>query len=163
MVGVLDAVKSESNVASWVRSGGLLGGKELPPPQPQEEEADEATAPAIEESAPPSSYQLEPGPKPSSEVVPPVIEGSQEPIVNGEDHVTSAGAHLTPPTPQADAPLLVELEPWAEDEGNVRHWVDRGVVALKELGIAVVPGVIPTVEEADRELHLFQGDGDVPF
>ncbi|KAJ8502413.1 hypothetical protein ONZ45_g11786 [Pleurotus djamor] len=161
VVGVLDAVKLQSNVASWVRSGGLLGGKELPP-QAQEEDADEASAPVTEASAPPVAHHLEPAPTPSSEIAP-VVADIQRPIVNGEDHVMSADAQPARPIPQADAPLLVELEPWAEDEGNLRYWVDRGVVALKELGIEVVPGVIPTVEEADRELHLFQGDGDVPF
>ncbi|KAL4258247.1 FCP1 homology domain-containing protein [Pleurotus pulmonarius] len=122
VIGALDAIKWESNVAGWIRGGGLSingvdGAGPLQVEDPQLTSTSLPTSPAAD--PPPSSPPSSP-PLPS----PPEVEHTAEERVAGGM--------------------------WFEESPNVIAWAARGLSALKALGVVVVTGVVPIEEEEKR-------------
>lgn len=119
VIGVLDAIKEESNVAGWTRSGGLLNsaqsgcGSSSGPVSKKRRRSGESVA-----SKPPASSS------------PP-----QSPV----ESIT--GEEVAPEVSQ-EVPLASNL--WFEHEESFRHWADRGRHALEELGTELRPGIVGT-------------------
>ncbi|KJA15435.1 hypothetical protein HYPSUDRAFT_149081, partial [Hypholoma sublateritium FD-334 SS-4] len=131
VVGVLDRIKHEGNVAGWMRSGGLLTtalgtGTHGP-------ETDDAGASAL------------PTPPPSSQLT--------EFTAADEAEQTATGVPLSSPIPPpASVPQSLSQVPSAEPQGAkaglwyenpavLLYWADRGRAALKALGIPVESGM----------------------
>ncbi|KAF8639332.1 hypothetical protein AX17_001580 [Amanita inopinata Kibby_2008] len=116
VVGVLDAVKRESNVAAWIRQGGLRKRSEN---TSQREPGDRMSA----DSSGVSSSAEDKGRAPKRQKV-----------------LSSANSC------DAIADLVGEEEEdreglWFEDEDTMAYWVARGVRALQQLDIELVPGI----------------------
>lgn len=131
VVGILEEVKVQGNVAGWMRGGGLMLGEE------GEGEVDSsAKKRRLSDGAEISDSPGTP-PPPSSPSPQPLLE---------EDASTSA---ITPsaftgiPMNKSDTE---ETSIWFEDQELVEWWADMGRVALDGLGIEVVSGVVGTYD-----------------
>ncbi|KAF8178060.1 hypothetical protein BJ912DRAFT_856472 [Pholiota molesta] len=154
VVGVLDHVKHEGNVAGWLRSGGLLHPARAHGDGPAQEPAtsrkhgapSRSPSPALgaspakkarladaAEEEPPSSPM--PTPPPTSQMT----EASM-------DEQASTGVPLSSPVPARQGAGAAATAPsvglWYEDPAVLRFWADRGRDALKALGIAVESGMV---------------------
>ncbi|KAF9494543.1 hypothetical protein BDN71DRAFT_1448731 [Pleurotus eryngii] len=120
VIGALDAIKWEGNVAGWVRSGGLsLKG------------ADNAEPPRVEDSQFPSkSRSAGPAPDPRPSSPPPA---SPVEVGHAAEERVAGGM-------------------WFEESPNVIAWATRGLIALKELGLEVVTGIVPVEGEERKKL-----------
>jgi hypothetical protein len=117
VIGVLDAIREEDNVAGWTRSGGLVSSTRhvgaSPSEGPQKKKRRLSGESVV--SSPPSSSSPPQSP----------IEGADGESVPAE----SAQA----------VPLASNL--WFEHEESFRNWAQRGLSALQELGIEANPGI----------------------
>ncbi|KAF9814261.1 hypothetical protein IEO21_05200 [Rhodonia placenta] len=123
VVGVLDAVKQQRNVAAWIRSGGLWH----PTVEP---------VPAITNVRDAVS-----GPSEG------VLEDAGDVVANpGNDAVTTVETsvpELNPPSHVKDASVttIPSDSMWFEDVKTVAYWAERGRRALEGLGIPVEHGI----------------------
>jgi hypothetical protein len=133
IIGILDEVKTQGNVAGWIRAGGLWG-----PSKPTHgEEGNDAEA-ADEEG----------------------MLGKRSRISADEDEEMPASQATMPPEsspPPSLAPCDADLpgspgnaEPdgdgetmklWFEDVRAVEYWVERGKTACEELGVEISHGL----------------------
>jgi hypothetical protein len=119
IIGVLDALKGQSNVAGWIRAGGLWGPfrEEMTGYSDDDDPDARSGSPA---TAPPES--------PPPEAVP-----------TGADVASSSA-----PDADADASSKFNEEPkplWFDDMRVVTHWEERGRRACEELSIKVEHGL----------------------
>ncbi|KAF8193750.1 phosphoprotein phosphatase [Pholiota molesta] len=143
VVGVLDHVKHEGNVAGWLRSGGLLhtalahadGPAQEPATSRKHGAPSRSPSPALGAS-PAKKARLadaaEEEPPSSPLPTPPPTSQMTEASMDEQASTGGAGAAVTAPS--------VGL--WYEDPAVLRFWADRGRDALKELGIAVESGMV---------------------
>jgi hypothetical protein len=144
IVGVLDALRTESNVAGWVRAGGLWGpyraqaeAENGSPGKKARLEGDVPSA-STEDGAPPASTEVivpaastaDDAPPASQGTVPPESSPPPEPVPTGADEASSSA-----PAEDAKQPL------WFDDARVVAHWEKRGRQACEALGIAVEHGL----------------------
>ncbi|KAF8229156.1 hypothetical protein L208DRAFT_1364208 [Tricholoma matsutake] len=132
VIGILDALKHESNVAGWIRSGRM---HVRPSSTPSRENGATVNLPY---SPPPPDTITHP------EIPVPGLNASiPDPLDNysQKEHTPTPQAQIPTRTPK---PTLTEAQPqaqWYEDPETVAYWVERGLRALHELGIEVVVGV----------------------
>lgn len=117
IIGVLDAIKHEDNVAGWMRSGGLYNSSRRPstPTHKKRRKSNESDRSTDAEEPPVS-------PPPSSPLV--------RSISGGEHSLEESTA------------IPLDLYVWFGDRETFQFWVDRGKRALEELDIQVQHGVI---------------------
>ena len=168
VIGILDGLKHEGNVAGWMRSGGLthiVGDQETNP---------ELNANAIDNSAttsmPTSENPTAEGPVVTTNMTIP----SPAPSIKHDGSVTSSQGSFkrrrlthsnssdneidplistaittstepSTPTCARQNSLSPESQPflWYEIPSVLSHWAQRGRKALAELGIEITPGVVP--------------------
>lgn len=137
VVGVLDEVKSQGNVAAWIRAGGLWG---LP----------RAATPTDPDD--PASQDI------SATVAPGTGDGERDckrtkaadelsSLPTGNDALSTAAvlpARSDLPVSDStsrsvDTPASSPM--WFEDPTTVRYWVDRGKRVLEEMGIPILHGI----------------------
>ncbi|KDQ58202.1 hypothetical protein JAAARDRAFT_155890 [Jaapia argillacea MUCL 33604] len=136
VIGVLDEIKYQSNVAGWIRNGGLfqgVGGEGVV----EGKEVRAGAVDGVDEEQ--SSRESSPG----------VEDGHQGKRVKPRGD----SLPLDPPTPGNDLTMTVEpattgpSEPdpetklWFHHQDTMKFWVERGRKACEELGIEVVHGV----------------------
>lgn len=110
-IGVLDTVKLQSNVAGWIRKGGLWA----------TQERGEVGALGVKHY---SVIKAEDGKTVLNTVVP-----------TGNDTSSISDPAVTPERAQ------LQTKMWFDDSSVMAYWVARGRRALMELGIQVVHGV----------------------
>ncbi|EAU81625.2 phosphoprotein phosphatase [Coprinopsis cinerea okayama7 len=123
IIGVLDTIKNEDNVAGWMRNGGLVRSGHYPRPSPGPSQLTKRRRVSDESRS--SLEEPPPSPPPSSDDQPPVHD------VSGE---------VKPPEAATNVPLDVNL--WFENRDAFAYWTDRGRRALEDLGIELKPGVV---------------------
>lgn len=143
VVGILDEIKRQSNVAGWIRAGGLWG---------KGNNSHAAASPSAASPLPskqtrssheqPTESAKRRGKRRQSEVVTTTGFGQTPVAVDGDD---SAGndAYTTSElaTATTSETKLGSSSLWFEDPSTVAYWVARGRRALDELGIASEHGV----------------------
>ncbi|KAG8215876.1 hypothetical protein J3R82DRAFT_7841 [Butyriboletus roseoflavus] len=112
VIGILDAVKLQNNVAGWIRKGGLWAA--------QERREGLGTLDVKHHSV----VKAEDGKTASNTVVP-----------TGNDTSSTSDPIMTPEQAHAQRKM------WFDDSSVVTYWVARGRRTLMELGIQVVHGV----------------------
>ncbi|KAI6111804.1 hypothetical protein EDD16DRAFT_1485281 [Pisolithus croceorrhizus] len=143
VVGILDEIKRQSNVAGWIRAGGLWGKGN----NSHAAASPSATSPLpSNQSKSPHEQPVESakrrGKRRRSEVVTTADLG-QTPAAVDEDDAAGNDAYTTSGLATA-ATSEMKLESsslWFEDPPTVAYWVARGRRALDELGIASEHGV----------------------
>ena len=124
VVGVLDAVKWESNVASWVIQGGLWGNEVA-----STEELVSRLTKILESADIPSAESLSPTERElSTETEDRNLKKQRRGSVGNREEVT--GDELMRRGPH-----------WFDDQLTMAYWVARGVKALGELDIEIVADV----------------------
>lgn len=120
IIGVLDALKHESNVAGWIRAGGLWGPQGV---RPVTSEDDKGTStPSVADG--------------QSDTTPTGSEGQELVVAEGNNASDAVVSESVPKEP-APAPALM----WFEHQPTVAYWVERGQRACEELGIQVEHGI----------------------
>ncbi|KAF8885178.1 hypothetical protein BD779DRAFT_694928 [Infundibulicybe gibba] len=120
VIGILEAMKLESNVSGWMKSGGLL----QVPPTPD-------AARTSAEGSTNKRQRFSPGDiLPSLDVPPPPASSSYIP-----DSVGEGGESEDPSTHDSSKPL------WYENPTVFAYWISRGIGALDDLGIPIENGV----------------------
>jgi hypothetical protein len=153
VVGVLDHVKHEGNVAGWLRSGGLLHTARAHPPHADGPAQEPATS--RKHGAPSRSPSPALGASPAkkarladaAEEEPPSSSPPTSQMTEASmDEQASTGVPLSSPVPARQGAGAAVTAPstglWYEDPAVLRFWADRGRDALKELGIAVESGMV---------------------
>lgn len=140
IIGILDEVRHQSNVASWVKTGGLWG------PYPPQHLANpnvcalahdnfrnscEDSA-ALSDSGSADSGRHGEGKKKRGNAVTAVSGAS---VVDGPKDDGSAYTATQNQTNASETP------PWFDNPLTMRHWVDRGRNALETLGIPIEHGL----------------------
>ncbi|KIJ05167.1 hypothetical protein PAXINDRAFT_159137 [Paxillus involutus ATCC 200175] len=142
VIGILDAVKQQSNVAGWVRGGGLW--------VTQEKSAEVDTAVDVEElsagSTSPTSSSNDRQVKKRKRTKPKKMAAQGETGVSDNTDTTTivrTGNDASTTSDPAVAPGQAHLEAtmWFNGPSTLAHWVARGRKALNELGIDVSHGV----------------------
>ena len=125
VIGILDEIKEQSNVAGWIRAGGLWG----PPSE---------TRTRLPHSRPGS-------PSIGNDASPVLVLLAQTPTQDQDKDQpdnstkTGIGADAAPPT---DTDTGEREGMWFDHEPTQAYWVRRGRNALGELGIGVVHGIV---------------------
>ena len=143
IVGILDEVKHQSNVASWVKENGLWGPY---PPQSLINPNIGASAHDLlddnrEESATLSdngsvdSGRRGEGKKKRRDAV--AASSGASVVERSED----GGLPYTPTNEKRDQPNAPETPLWFDNLSTMRHWVGRGREALETLGIPIEHGL----------------------
>jgi hypothetical protein len=141
VIGILDALKHEGNVAGWMRGGGLVrvvgGDQETLPPNPRRF------------SLSPSLFHL-----PYKTLLDQETTGvplftfdelASSTTPTGNNMNSASTPTPTPVIPQSQYhPLL-----WYERPCVLSHWVQRGRKALAELGIDIIHGVVPKIQNGN--------------
>ncbi|KIJ96230.1 hypothetical protein K443DRAFT_682452 [Laccaria amethystina LaAM-08-1] len=123
VVGILEEVKVQGNVAGWMRGGGLMMlGREVDSSAKKRRLSDGA------------EFSDSPGTPP-----PPPPQSSSQPLLEEAD-VTS----ITTGIPMNNTEETTSI--WFEDQELVEWWADKGRVALDGLGIDIVSGVVGTYD-----------------
>ncbi|KAI0667469.1 hypothetical protein C8Q78DRAFT_1071889 [Trametes maxima] len=170
VIGVLDEIKSQANVAAWIRSGGLWGPYGLPTARravmrAEDEPSDDrhpksgssAEVERAETGAQSDSSDLSVGKAPSSVVATTTIvqddnkprkRKKKRPRTHASDEVADAGNDeetiASAPPPEVQTNSAAEEVPqgmWFEDRQVLDYWADRGRKALESLGISVEHGI----------------------
>jgi len=129
VVGILEAVKVQGNVAGWTRRGGLMMGQEV----------------LVDSSA--KKRRLSDGAEFSdSPGIPPPLSSSSSSQPLLEDDASRSDVTAITPSAVTGIPMnqsnAEETSIWFEDQELVEWWADKGRVALDGLGIEVVSGVV---------------------
>lgn len=147
VIGVLDEVKRQQNVAAWIRAGGLWG----PSSVSGEESAQVAEDGTSEEGPFEGTEKTSADAEPQGESVELDEDGrdsgkrkrarhrsnaSQSPA--GNDRVSASSPDRKDQT--RDTTTLSQPM-WFEDPATLRYWVQRGKEALEELGIPADHGI----------------------
>lgn len=161
VIGVLDAVRTQRNVAAWVRAGGLWGpvGAPVQAVSPAAS-GDELGAALREEEQPDGTDDVQPEggkkrKKPRHRVLRRQAEEEAARLATagetglspaGNDEVTAAatppGLKLSSDLPSAvDAPEMPSAMMWFEDPQVVAYWATRGREVLEEMGIPAEHGM----------------------
>lgn len=158
VVGVLDAVRTQRNVAAWVHAGRLWGPIDAPV-QVVSASGDELGAALPEKVQADGTDDVQPEgrkkrKKPRHRVLRREAEdGAARPATAGETVLSPAGndevtAAATPPglklpsdLPSLDAPEVPNATMWFEDPQVMAHWATRGREVLEELGIPAEHGM----------------------
>ena len=111
VIGILEAVKVQSNVAGWIRKGGLWATQE------RREEVSEL-----------DTRHHSVGAENGTTVPNAVVRTGNDASSTSDPAMTSEQAHL-------------QTKMWFDDASVVAYWVARGRKALMELGIQIVHGV----------------------
>ncbi|KIK78453.1 hypothetical protein PAXRUDRAFT_325246 [Paxillus rubicundulus Ve08.2h10] len=142
VIGIIDAVKFQSNVAGWVRGGGLWVA--------QEKSAEVGTAEDVEElsvgsTSPTTSSDDRPvrkrkrtkSQKMAAQGGPGISDKADTTTIvqTGNDASTTSDPAVTPTQAHLEATM------WFNGPSTLAHWVARGRKALNELGIDVSHGV----------------------
>ncbi|TFK66028.1 hypothetical protein BDN72DRAFT_900159 [Pluteus cervinus] len=149
IVGILDTIRCESNVAGWLRSGGLWAGAgkgenetvvmvedaNVGVVAPDHEETTVEDQPHAEEAR---IHTEESSPKRRRVVD---ISMADSPQVAEADDVPTTDPSPFENQEATDNAVLEKPHLWFQDPDNVHYWVDRGLKALKELEIEVQHGV----------------------
>ena len=128
VVGILEEVKVQGNVAGWMRMGGLMMGQEV----------------SVDSSA--KKRRLSDGAELSDSpgIPPPPSSSSSQPLL--EDDASKSDVTAITPSAVTGIPMnqsnAEETSIWFEDQELVEWWADKGRVALDGLGIEVVSGVV---------------------
>ncbi|KAI5981509.1 hypothetical protein EDC04DRAFT_2916490 [Pisolithus marmoratus] len=134
VVGILDEIKRQTNVAGWIRAGGLWGRGNI---------SHATTSPSAASSRlsnqeqPTESAKRRKKKKRRLE-----LAGREQATVVDGDDTTGNDAYTTSELVTPDKEL-VPSSLWFQDPPTVAYWVARGRRALHELGIAVEHGVSP--------------------
>lgn len=130
IVGILDAVKNEDNVAGWMRTGGLVdvdgtgrSRSATPGPLRKRGRPSDEVASSVRNSDAPSS------PPPSSPTCP------SSPSQAVEQLEEETGVPLQDSSPPSSHHL------WFDHPDAFKHWVGRGKKALDDLGIKIYHGI----------------------
>ena len=143
VIGILDEVRCQSNVASWVKANGLWGPhipRSLANPN-----IDAATQElsgnnreditTLSDSGSMDSGRRGKGKKKRRDVVPTFLEAA--PMEGSED----IGSPYAPTNETRNHSSTPEVPLWFENPLTVRHWVDRGRIALAAAGIPIEHGL----------------------
>ena len=138
IVGILDEVKFQSNVASWVKANGLWGPH--PPHNTSATNTDALTHKQVRKSSEDvatSSDSGRPGDgkKKRRDAVASFFEAA---VTDEPDDVGSLGAQMNE---NQDQENVSEAPQWFDSPPTVRHWVNRGRKALETLGIPIEHGL----------------------
>ena len=126
VVGVLDAVKQESNVAAWVRQGGLWGSEMA----------------RTKELVPRSEETLENAEDiPSAESLSTTGRELSTETENRESHLKKLRRGSVGNREELTGDELMRRGHWFDDQLTMAYWVTRGVKALGELDIEIVADV----------------------
>lgn len=143
VIGVLEEVKTQGNVAAWIRSGGLwgtsedgdYGDKHIVASRDNTLSADEdgmRDSKRTKGSAELLSLHAEPtGNDVISSTIPPIPAGPVMAAIGGSGAVNRADIENS----SAPAPM------WFENVDTVRRWADKGRKVLEEMGIPIVHGI----------------------
>lgn len=143
IVGILDEVKHQSNVASWVKANGLWG--PYPPQNPVNSSFDAPThdhlpssredTAALSDSGSADSGRRGERKKKRRDAVAAFFEAS----VGGPK---DGALPYAPTSGKEDQTDTSEAPLWFDNPLTMQHWVDRGKSALKTLGIPIEHGLI---------------------
>lgn len=125
VVGVLDAVKQESNVAAWVRQGGLWGSEMA----------------STEELVPQSAETLESADIPSAESLSPTGRELSTKTEDRKGDLKKQRRGSVGNREEVAGGELMRRGHWFDDQLTMTYWVARGVKALGELDIEIVADV----------------------
>lgn len=157
VIGVLDEIKIQANVAAWIRSGGLWGPHGPPAsrePKLAAVEDGDAAAPEVDERATPQSddsdLSVEDDANASGAGKTRKREKKRQRMRGRSadaEEVADVGNDETTAVPLEEEegliaePVAEEQKMWFEDPEVFSYWVTRGRRALEELGIAVEHGI----------------------
>ena len=143
VIGILDEVRHQSNVASWVKANGLWGPD---PPQslvnpntdavtldPSGNNREDVTTPS--DSGSMDSGRHGKGKKKRRDIVPTFLEAG--PMEGSED----VGSPYAPTNEKRNRSSTPEVPLWFENPPTMQHWVDRGKTALAAAGIPIEHGL----------------------
>lgn len=135
VVGILDEVKLQSNVASWVKTNGLWG----PYPPQDSVDADVLTHDHFRKD---SEISSDSGSADSGRLG----EGKKKHRVafvdaTVEDRCENRGSVYAPTNEKPNQQNVSETPSWFDDPRTMQHWVDRGRKALTALGISIEHGL----------------------
>lgn len=171
IIGVLEKIKWEGNVAGWVRSGGLAkscfeeeekhenetGVKEKDQDKQKQENENENENEGVEEEGEKEDENSASTPTDASAPQDPKRrrvsdEHSALPLTNGEPAsappspslatLAAAAASSSLPTAATMLETIGDTGQWFEDKTVMRYWVRKGVKALEELKIEVTSGIV---------------------
>ncbi|EJD00649.1 uncharacterized protein FOMMEDRAFT_170016 [Fomitiporia mediterranea MF3/22] len=135
VIGVLHTLKHQSNVAGWIRAGGLWAGK-----TPPQLDASVATTTESSECMPsPTDVEMD-----GDEQRPEEATATEVAMVAGNDVQTSGAISNSNPHDEDHSETINEgpdAKMWFEDKETTHHWVVRGREALEELGIEKRDGI----------------------
>ena len=138
IVGILDEVKFQSNVASWVKANELWGPHPPHNPDPltqkrfHKSNEDVAT---LSDSGSVGSGRLGEGKKKRRDGV------ANFPEATVIDEPEGVGSFHTPTNENQDQANVSEAPLWFANPPTVQHWVNRGRKALETLGIPIEHGL----------------------
>jgi hypothetical protein len=144
IIGILDAIKQESNVAGWIRTGGLWGPDDRDAAARTPFRLDDGGAEAANEldalgTSPKRSRTLDINDLPASQATaPPLSSPPSEPQELPPATASNPGANAAA---KADVVADVAKPLWFERETTVKSWVARGRQACEELGIEIWHGI----------------------
>lgn len=132
VIGILDNIKGESNVAGWMRSGGLLHGEVQAKGKGKEKADQEGGEDGLESSQ-------EEGRELKRRRISPESPGDDATAVSTSLNTTTIDPYPT----NTDNTSIAQNDTgqWYEDPPSMTHWVKRGIDALEKLAIEAVPGV----------------------
>ncbi|KAI1789868.1 hypothetical protein LXA43DRAFT_544032 [Ganoderma leucocontextum] len=165
VIGVLDEIKSQANVAAWIRAGSLWDSHDPPAstsdsrkiegivttttlPTSSRVTLDALDAEAEDEAAAESDDSILSVNKPrkrqrvreSSPVLSADKEGGGDVVLVGNDEVTAVPAPSLP-APKSVEPESEEQKMWFEYVDVLAYWAGRGRKTLEELGIPIEHGI----------------------
>lgn len=140
VVGILDVVKFQSNVASWVKANGLWG------PYPLQDSADADTSAhnpckdsegvvTLSDSESIDGRRLKEGNKKRRSVA---VASAEATVMPGSEDGDSS---YVPTNEKQNQENVSETPLWFDNPPTMRHWVDRGKKALATLGIPIEHGL----------------------
>ncbi|SRR5258706_5408887 len=118
IIGILEEMRSQSNVPAWTRDGRIWGTKRCPA----------------------STEVLKEGADTTETTVPATLE---DPTRETDDVKSDMSISSADAAPELEAVALQ----WWEDEEVVQHWVERATLVLNEMSIPVVPGILDSGED----------------
>lgn len=144
VVGVLDHIKTQSNVAAWLKGGGLLRTALL---DNGDVSANSRSESPVSES-PPKKRRIgshsSPSTPPASSPQPSDLLGFEQPeVVQDAEQSTGVPLH-TSLTPKDDQQVTPSHNLWFEQPEVLVYWADRGRLALEQLEIPVHHGIVPS-------------------
>jgi len=143
IIGILDEVKHQSNVASWVKANGLWGpyrhrdpaNFDVDTPTHENVRKSREDITTLSDSGSVDSGRRGEGKKKRRDAVTAFFEAS---VMEGPE---DSGSPYAPAIEQPNQTNTSETPLWFDNPPTMRHWVDRGRNALETLGIPVGHGL----------------------